>query len=134
VFVRKGYVDILIPVLNLFLILTYLSEVSLPSEKPDAVVCIFKKGNCVLANNYSPISILNTSSKIFEFVVRECFTLCKSKFDLCQHGVNKSEFNTAICLSYLDFIPLLVYSQGQVYGISFDWRIISGLVLHYVLL
>jgi hypothetical protein len=53
---------------------------------------------------------------------------------MCQHGVNKSEFTTAIHLSYLDFIPLLVYSQGQVYAICFDWRIVSGLVLHDVLL
>lgn len=121
--------------LHLFLILAYLSEVSLPSEKPDAVVPVFKKGNSVSANNYSPISILNTLSKIFEFVIHEHVShYLKSIFDLCQHGFNKSEFNAAICLSYLDFIPLLVYSKGQVYAICFDWRLVSGLVLHDVLL
>ena len=94
-----------------------------------------KKGNSVSANNYSPISILNTLSRIFEFVIHEHVShYLKSIFDLCQHGFNKSEFNAAICLSYLDFIPLLVYSKGQVYAICFDWRLVSGLVLHVVLL
>jgi uncharacterized protein with PQ loop repeat len=57
--------------LHLFLILAYLNEVSLPFEKPYAVVPVFKKGNSVSAHNYNPISVLNTLSKIFEFVVRE---------------------------------------------------------------
>jgi hypothetical protein len=45
-FVRKGCVDILIPLFTFILSLAYLSEVSLPSEKPDAIVPVFKKGNC----------------------------------------------------------------------------------------
>jgi len=70
--------------LHLFLIIAYLGEVSLPSEKPDAVVPVFKKGNNVSAYNYSPISILNTLSKIFEFVICEHVShLLKSMFDLC---------------------------------------------------
>lgn len=93
--------------LHLFLIIAYLSEVSLPSEKPVAVVPVFKKGNSVSANNYNPISILNTLSKIFEFVICEhVLHLLKSIFDLCQHGVNKSEFDTATHLSYLDWFIL----------------------------
>jgi hypothetical protein len=121
--------------LHLFLILAYLSEVSLPSVTQYAVIPVFKKGNSVSANNYSPISILSTLFKIFEFVIREHVSdYLKTIFDLCQHGFNKSEFDTAIHLSYLEFILLLVYSQGQFYAICFDWMIVSGLILHCVLL
>lgn len=65
-FVRKGCVYILIPVLTFIFNLSLPQEVSLHSEKPDDVPA-FKKGNSVSTNNYSPVSILNTLSKNLDF-------------------------------------------------------------------
>jgi hypothetical protein len=64
-FVTKVVVVSLYLSLHSFSILVYLSEVSLPSANKMLLFLFSKKGNSVSENNYSPISVLSTLSKIF---------------------------------------------------------------------
>jgi hypothetical protein len=73
-------------------------------------------------SNYRPISILNTFSKIFEFVIHEYVSYYfKSKINPSEHGFMKSKSTASNLVTFLDAIAPLVYSQRQVDSIYFDF-------------
>ena len=134
-FIIKGCSDIFVPVLK-FIFNLSLCQRSFPTLwKQTAVIPVFKKGNRASVNNYRPISILNTFSKIFEFVIYEqVFHYVKSKFNPSQHGFMKSKSTATNLVAYLDFIAPLVHSQRQVDSIYFDFSNAFDLVSHEMLL
>jgi hypothetical protein len=85
--------------------------------------------------NYRPISILNTFSELFEFVIHEHVSYYfKSKLNPSQHGFMKSKSTAINLVTYLDAIAPLVYSQRQVDSIYFDFSNAFHRVPHELLL
>jgi hypothetical protein len=99
-------------------------------------ICVNSTRKIILVvSNYRPISILNTFSKLFEFVVHDHVShYLKSKLNPCQHGFTKYKSTITNLVTYLDFITPLVSSRGQVDAIYFDLSSAFDLVPHTLLL
>jgi hypothetical protein len=71
-------------------------------------------------SNYRPISIINTSSKIPEFVINEHFPHhLKYKLNTWQHGSIKYKSTATSRVKYPDFITPLFYCQWLVVAFIF---------------
>ena len=86
-------------------------------------------------NNYRPISILKTFSKIFEIIILQHVSHhFRSKFNPRQHGFIKSKSTSTKLVVYLYFITLLVHPQLQGDAIYFDFSNSFDLVPYALLL
>ena len=98
---------------------------------------MFNKGKNSLVNNYRPITILSTITKIFEIIIHEHVSHhLKTKFNLRQHALIRSKPKTTNIVAYLDLIIPQVHSPPQVDAILVycDFRNAFYLVPHALLL
>lgn len=134
-FIIKGCAEILIPVLQFIFNLSLSQNVFPKSWKQAVIVPVFKKGQASSVQNYRPIAILNTFSKIFESIIHDhIYHFLKSKLSRSQHGFIKSRSTVTNLVTFLDFTAPLVCSQGQSDSIYFDFTNAFDILPHALLL
>jgi hypothetical protein len=83
---------------------------------------LFSEGKTSSVRNFRPIAIFNNFSKVFEIIILDhIYHLFKSKLNSSQHGFIKSKSTITNLVTFLDFVTLLVCSQGQVDSIYYDF-------------
>ena len=134
-FIVKGCAELFTPVLEH--ILNHSLRLCLfPSLwKSSVVVPIHKNGDACAVNNYRPVSLLCTFSKIFEIVVHARLShYFRHKLSALQHGFSKGRsVETNLC-SFLHYSVPFVLNRGQVDTVYFDMSKAFDNVNHKLLL
>jgi hypothetical protein len=113
-FIVKGFSDIFIRLLTYIFNLSVASETFPSLWKETAAVPVFKKGISTVVSNYTPISVLNKSSKTFKFIIYGHFYIIfKYRLNPSQHGFYKHNSTSISLVTYLNTVVLYVSKQGK---------------------
>jgi hypothetical protein len=88
-----------------------------------------------MVSNYRPISVLNSFSKIFEFIIYDhLYCFFKYRLNPSQHGFHKHNSTTTILVTYLNTAVPYVNTQGKTDSVYFDLSNAFDIVPHNLLL
>lgn len=134
-FIVKGCSSILTPLLtNIFN--TCLSKGNFPTLWKKAIVLpLHKKGCRHKINNYRPISLLCTFSKVFEKIIHKFLSFhTNNRLFTCQHGFVPKRTTTTNLLEFYFPIYDRIIARGQADCIYFDFSNAFDRVDHHLLL
>lgn len=134
VFIR-GCADVLVYPLKI-LFEKSLSEGVFPQKWKEAnVVPVHKKSSKSKIENYRPISILNTFSKIFEKIVYDqIYSTIANGVSITQHGFLKNRSTVTNLTEFIQFVLKNMESGGQVDVVYTDFEKAFDRVDHVILL
>lgn len=134
-FIVKGCAEILAPALTHIFNLSLINSVFPEIWKVSVIVPVFKKGSRLCAENYRPISLLCTFSKIFELVVFEHLYGAVSPYlSDSQHGFVRKKSTATNLVSFMEHVAPVVENKGQVDTVYFDMSKAFDSVNHDLLL
>jgi len=123
VFVVKKCINIISPPLT-HIINSSMEESKLPAElKIAKVIPIYKKGDSKLTENYRPVSILPTFSKIFERVIYNRITTFlenNNKFNPTQFGFRSNKSTKLALVHFIEKIINALEAKLKVLGCFLD--------------
>ena len=128
--------DIVKPLTHIFN-LSLCSGVVPQKMKLAKVVPIFKKGDALLVNNYRPISLLTSLSKILEKLVYSRtikFLLDKNVFSDSQFGFREKHSTSHAILNFLDNVARATDNHLHTIGILLDFSKAFDTINHEILL
>lgn len=105
--------------------------------KQSTIVPIHKKGKKDILDNYRPISLLSSFSKIFELVMYNRLTSYLTKYhilDDSQHGFRSGKSTTTAIFSYLSSLYSALDRGDQAIGLFFDMSKAFDTIDHGILL
>jgi hypothetical protein len=98
---------------------------------------ISKKGDLSDPQNYRPICLLSTFSKIFESIMAKRLTCFCNKFDIfdeCQHGFRKRKSTTLTVYKFIQEALTLINNKQHAFGLLLDMSKAYDRVQHNILL
>ena len=101
------------------------------------VVPLYKKGDCHLVENYRPVSILSTVSKILEKVLCNNIVCFLSRFNIlnkAQHGFRKNRSTNSAIFEFLNGLYENLDNNKRTIGLFMDLTKAFDLVDHSLLL
>lgn len=122
--------------------LTYLVNMSIESAifpeilKTARVIPLYKKGDNMLLENYRPISLLSSISKILEKIVFEQVCNFLSAFRIltnCQHGFRKGKSTATAILQFLEQLYNYLDINNKCFGLFMDLSKAFDLIDHALL-
>lgn len=105
--------------------------------KKSIVIPIHKKGDKHIPNNYRPISLLSSFSKIFELIMQSRITSYFTEFDIldnCQHGFRSKRSTTTAIFSFLSSLYLALDKGDSAIGLFVDLSKAFDTIDHKILL
>ena len=121
-----------------FLINWSISEGVFPDVlKTAKIIPLFKKGDTTSIENYRPISLLSTISKILELVIyRRMLNFCTKYNIICdeQHGFRKGRSPQSAILSFLNELHEKLNNSQKCLGVFMDLSKAFDLVNHVLLI
>lgn len=120
-FILKGCKDILAPVLTHIFNISIQSGIFPSTWKTSIIIPIHKSGNKTSPQNYRPISLLSSVSKIFEKVIHTHISFhLSSVLSDSQHGFISNRSTVSNLATFMNFTGKAVTSRKQVDSVYFD--------------